>query len=77
MRAHRDDERLYELDKLVGSRGDIYRGSGLLFFDGEELACELDLFEEGHLFFPPLNRLGEQWESLSEYFGAKSAPVPA
>ena len=77
LRAHRDDERLYELDKLVGSRGDIYRGSGLLFFDGEELACELDLFEEGHLFFPPLNRLGEQWESLSEYFGAKSAPVPA
>ncbi|MFA7482002.1 MAG: aminotransferase class III-fold pyridoxal phosphate-dependent enzyme [Vulcanimicrobiota bacterium] len=75
LRAHRDDSRLYELDKLIGSRGDLYRGSGLLFFDGEDLACDPDIFEEGHLLLPPLNRIGEQWEFLWELFEQKRTPA--
>jgi 4-aminobutyrate aminotransferase-like enzyme/GNAT superfamily N-acetyltransferase len=75
LRAHRDDPRLYELDRLVGARGDLFRGSGLLFFDGEELNCQGDLLGDGHLLFPPLNRLDEHWDELATLFEQKKVPV--
>ena len=77
LRAHRDNPHLYELDCLVGSRGDLYRGSGVLFFDGEDLDCESDLLGDGHLFFPPLNRLDERWDELSAMFDQKKVPAGA
>lgn len=68
LREHRDDPRLFELDRMVGARGDTYRGSGLLFFDGEALDCEEDLHGDGHLFWPPLNRLSEEWDRFEGLF---------
>lgn len=68
LRAHRDDARLTELDKMVGSRGDLYRGSGLLFFDGEDLNCREDLIGDGHVLWPSLNRLDEGWDVLCKLF---------
>lgn len=68
LRGCRDDSRLYELDKIVGQRGDLYRGSGVLYFDGEDLGCRPDLSGDGHLMWPALNRLDEAWEGLQELF---------
>lgn len=68
LREFRDDPRLYELDRMVGPRGDTYRGSGLLYFDGEALVCDEDLSGDGHLFWPALNRLAEGWERLEKLF---------
>lgn len=72
LRQHRDDSRLYELDKMIGARGDTYRGSGLLYFDGEDLACAEDLSGDGHLFWPPLNRVAEGWSELERLFSKET-----
>jgi len=68
LRGHRDESRLFEMDQLVGDRGDLYRGSGLLYTKGEELNCQEDLKGEGHLLWPPLNRLDEGWDAFSSLF---------
>lgn len=68
LRAHRDDSRLFQLDRMIGNRGDVYRGSGLLYFDGEDLNCKEDLKGEGHVFWPALNRVDEGWDELSALF---------
>ena len=75
LRAHRDDPRLYELDKMIGPRGDTYRGSGLLYFDGEDLRCSEDLIGDGHIFWPALNRLDEAWDILEQLFSPQPQPA--
>lgn len=75
LRSHRDDSKLYELDRMIGQRGDTYRGSGLLYFDGEDLGCREDLIGDGHLLWPALNRLEEGWETFQSLFGKQ--PVGA
>jgi 4-aminobutyrate aminotransferase-like enzyme/GNAT superfamily N-acetyltransferase len=75
LQAHRDDSRLYELDRMVGSRGDTYRGSGVLYFDGEDLNCAEDVVGDGHLFWPAINRLPETWDTLTQLFSKQEEPV--
>lgn len=68
LRRERDNPRLYELDKMIGSRGDTYRGSGLLYQGGTELSFRESLLEQGQLLWPPLNRLEEGWSQLERLF---------
>lgn len=75
LRTHRDDSHFYELDRMVGARGDLYRGSGLLFFDGEDLQCRADLAGDGHVLMPALNRVEEGWGLLSKLFQRQAAPA--
>ncbi len=63
LKAFRDDPRLYQLDVLVGSRGDTHRGSGV-FFARSGLKAASALANDGQLLFPPLNRLEEGWSEL-------------
>lgn len=65
LRAYRDDPRLAEIDRLVGDRGDTYRGSGLLYGVDSALAARTSLDGQGQLLFCPLNRLTEAWDALT------------
>ncbi len=64
LRAFRDDPRLYEIDRRVGSAGDTYRGSGVLHGKHYALAAKETLDGSGQLLFCPLNRLDEGWDTL-------------
>ena len=68
LRAHRDDARLYELDKMVGDKGDLHRGSGVVFEGGAELACDATLGGDGHILALPLNHLDEFWDKLCDRY---------
>lgn len=64
LKTFRDCPRLYQLDLLVGDRGDTYRGSGLLFERQPGLAAKSTIDKKGQLLFPPLNRVEEGWRQL-------------
>ena len=75
LRAHRDDPKLFQLDRMIGNRGDVYRGSGLIYFDGEDLNCKESLSGEGHVLWPAINRLEESWDELCRLFEKEQTAV--
>ena len=70
LRAFRDDPRLYEIDRMVGSGGDTHRGSGVLYGRHPSLNASVSLDSEGELLFCPLNRLSEGWDELTNLLHA-------